>query len=70
MFNKIIFFITRKMIMIVERNVEEVRDTYSSNGVWSSRDSKTATRELGEKMTNKQVDSAVSFIEAWKPAKN
>jgi creatinine amidohydrolase len=42
----------------------------SSNGVWSSGDPKTATRELGEKMTNEQVDSAVKFIEAWKLAKN
>jgi len=42
----------------------------TSNGVWSSGDPKTATRELGEKMVNQQVENAVNFIEAWKLAKN
>lgn len=40
----------------------------TSNGIWSSGDPKTATRELGEKIVMVQVDNAVRFIEAWKKA--
>jgi creatinine amidohydrolase len=42
----------------------------TSNGIWSSGDPKTATRELGEKMVNQQVNNAVNFILAWKQIKN
>ena len=38
----------------------------SSNGIWSTGDPKTSTRERGERNIKKMVDSAVKFIEAWK----
>jgi creatinine amidohydrolase len=41
----------------------------SSNGVWSFSDPKTATKEIGEKSVTKMVDTAVSFINAWKEVK-
>jgi creatinine amidohydrolase/Fe(II)-dependent formamide hydrolase-like protein len=41
----------------------------SSNGVWSFSDPKTATKEIGEKTVTKMVDTAVSFINAWKEVK-
>jgi creatinine amidohydrolase len=41
----------------------------SSNGVWSFNDPRTASAEIGEKSVKKMVDTAVSFIEAWKKAK-
>ena len=41
----------------------------SSNGVWSFNDPKTATKEIGEKSVTKMVDTAVSFINAWKKVK-
>jgi creatinine amidohydrolase/Fe(II)-dependent formamide hydrolase-like protein len=42
----------------------------SSNGVWSFSHPNTATKEIGEKSIKKIVDTAVSFIEAWKKVKN
>lgn len=41
----------------------------SSNGVWSFNHPKTATKEIGEKSVTKMVDTAVSFINAWKKVK-
>mgnify|MGYP001033633632 CR=1 FL=1 len=41
----------------------------SSNGIWSTGDPKTASRELGEKFATKYVENAVKFIEAWKKVK-
>ena len=41
----------------------------SSNGIWSTGDPKTASRELGEKFSAKCVENAVKFIEAWKKVK-
>ncbi len=41
----------------------------SSNGVWSFSHPKTATKEIGEKSVKKMVDTAVSFINAWKKVK-
>jgi len=41
----------------------------SSNGVWSFSHPNTATKEIGEKSVKKMVDTAVSFIDAWKKMK-
>jgi len=41
----------------------------SSNGVWSFSHPQTATKEIGEKSVTKMVDTAVSFINAWKEVK-
>lgn len=41
----------------------------SSNGVWSFSHPRTATKEIGEKSVTKMVDTAVSFINAWKKVK-
>jgi creatinine amidohydrolase len=41
----------------------------SSNGVWSFSHPNTATKEIGEKSVKKMVDTAVSFINAWKKVK-
>jgi creatinine amidohydrolase/Fe(II)-dependent formamide hydrolase-like protein len=40
----------------------------SSNGVWSFSHPRTASKEIGEKTVVKMVDTAVSFIKAWKKA--
>jgi creatinine amidohydrolase len=41
----------------------------SSNGVWSFSHPRTATKEIGKKSVTKMVDTAVSFINAWKKVK-
>ena len=41
----------------------------SSNGVWTNADPRTATAALGEAIVNRQVETSVAFIEAWKLAK-
>lgn len=41
----------------------------SSNGVWSFSHPRTATKEKGKKSVTKMVDTAVSFINAWKKVK-
>lgn len=38
----------------------------SSNGVWSFSHPNTARKKIGEKSVKKMVDTAVSFINAWK----
>jgi len=40
----------------------------SSNGIWSFSDPKEAKAEIGEKVVNRMVETAVKFIEAWKQA--
>ena len=40
----------------------------SSNGVWSFSGPKLATKELGQEIVRKMVETAVKFIEAWKLA--
>jgi len=37
----------------------------SSNGIWSTSDPKSATREIGEKRIGEMVDRAVKLIESW-----
>jgi creatinine amidohydrolase len=41
----------------------------SSNGIWTSGDPKTATKERGEKTVSRWVEGAVKFIETWKKIK-
>jgi len=38
----------------------------SSNGVWSFQDPRTANREHGKKIVDKEVEAAVRFINDWK----
>ncbi len=42
----------------------------SDNGIWTSGDPKTATKERGEQIVERMVNAAVKFILAWKEAKN
>jgi creatinine amidohydrolase len=42
----------------------------SSNGIWSTGDPQTSTRERGEKTVGTMVENAVRFIKAWKPSGN
>ncbi|UCH95194.1 MAG: creatininase family protein [Candidatus Aminicenantes bacterium] len=41
----------------------------SSNGVWSFSHPRTASKKIGEESVKKMVDTAVSFINAWKKVK-
>lgn len=43
---------------------------FSSNGVWSVYDPKSATKEMGRKNVNQMVERAVKLIKAWKLAEN
>jgi creatinine amidohydrolase/Fe(II)-dependent formamide hydrolase-like protein len=38
----------------------------SATGVWSQRNPREATAELGRRDTEEYVDAAVRFIERWK----
>ena len=41
----------------------------SSNGIWSLKNPKSASSEIGEKITDEVTDNVVKFIESWKKAK-
>ncbi len=41
----------------------------SSNGVWTLKDPRSANAEIGHRTSQRFVDQAVDFIQAWKMAK-